>query len=128
MMSEYLKMHVEIEAANRSKYRAWRREEMGTRIAPAPWASYAGKEGTMKRIQFETTPDGNVLFSLDGTIRATVRVPEGASEDYGYLAMRQAILAAWNGTEELSFWYDGQEELLASDAGDGEPEIDIEAE
>ena len=80
----------------------------------------------MKRIQFEASPDGNVLRSLDGTIRATVRVPEGASEDYGYLSMKRAILAAWQGDEELTFWYDGQEQFLAPDAKDGEPEVEIE--
>ena len=79
-----------------------------------------------KKLQFEATPAGNALHTLDGTIRATVAVPEGASEDYGYLAMKNAILAAYKGTEPLAFWYDGQEQYLAPDAADGEPDVYIE--
>lgn len=79
----------------------------------------------MKKIQFEAAPEGNMLFSLDGTIRATVPVPEGASDDYGYLAMKSAILTSYHGQEELSFWYDDQEQYLAPDATEGEPTVDI---
>ena len=82
----------------------------------------------MKKLQFEAYEDGNAMYSLDGTIRATVKVPEGASDDYGYLAMKAAILAAYHGSEELSFWYDGQEDKLAADAKDGEPEVYVEEE
>lgn len=80
----------------------------------------------MKKLQFDATPDGNTLHTLDNTIRATVQVPDGASEDYGYLAMKNAILAAYHGTEPLEFWYDGQEEHLAIDAFHGEPTVEIE--
>ena len=69
------------------------------------------------KILFEATPDGNALYSLDGTIRAICEVPEGASEDYGYLTMKTAILAAYTGDPAtLEFWYDGQEQYLAPDA------------
>lgn len=79
----------------------------------------------MKKLYFEACPDGNALFTADGTIRATVPVPSGASEDYGYLAMKTAILAAWRG-EPLAFWYDGQEHLLSPDAADGTPRVEID--
>lgn len=82
----------------------------------------------MTKLQFEAYEDGNTLYSLDGTIRATVKVPEGASDDYGYLAMKAAILKAYKGDEELAFWYDGQEQYLAADAKDGEPEVYVEEE
>ena len=71
----------------------------------------------MKKFQFEATPDGNALYSLDGTIRAIVRVPEGASDDYGYITMKRAILDAYHGNPaDLVFWYDGQEQYLDPDA------------
>lgn len=82
----------------------------------------------MKRIIFEAYEGGNTLHSEDMTIRATVKVPDGASEDYGYLAMKAAILKAYHGNETLSFWYDGQEQHLEADATGGEPEVYIEAE
>ena len=80
----------------------------------------------MKKLQFEATHEGNMLHTLDNAIRATVPVPEGASEDYGYLAMKDAILAAYHGTESLAFWYDGQEQYLEADAVEGEPVVEIE--
>jgi hypothetical protein len=82
----------------------------------------------MIKLQFDATPEGNILHTLDNAIRAIVPVPDGASDDYGYLAMKNAILAAYHGTEPLEFWYDGQEDLLAPDAADGEPEVEIEEE
>lgn len=82
----------------------------------------------MKKLQFEATPYGNVLHTLDNTIRACVEVPEGASDDYGYMAMKNAILKAYHGTEPLEFWYDGQEAFLNPDACEGEPIVEIETE
>lgn len=80
----------------------------------------------MKKLTFVATPEGNMLCTLDNTIRATIAVPEYASEDYGYLAMKNAILAAYHGSEELEFWYDGQEQYLEADAAEGEPVVEIE--
>lgn len=82
----------------------------------------------MKKFQFEATPDGNALYSLDGTIRAIVRVPEGASDDYGYLTMKRAILDAYHGNPaDLEFFYDGQEQYLAPDAATPcDVQLDIE--
>ena len=53
-----------------------------------------------------------------GELYAEIRVPENASEDYGYLTLKAEILrqAAENGIEGLTFPYDGQEQYLDEDA------------
>lgn len=60
---------------------------------------------------------------LHPDIYAEVEVPEGASEDYGYLALKQDILrqAFFAGIDrsQLAFWYDGQEDKLSPDASAG---------
>lgn len=84
------------------------------------------EEKTMLHLIFEATPDGNALYTADGRIRAIVPIPENASEDYGYMAMKSAILTAYHGAEKLSFWYDGQENLLDPDAYDGTPTVQID--
>lgn len=67
----------------------------------------------------------NYLISEDRRIYAECAVPDGASEDYGYLTMKQAILAA--GVSGLVFPYDGQESWLDADAAaDCEVYTDIE--
>ena len=86
----------------------------------------------IEKIQFEAGEgkhfDGVNLLrgEADGySIYAEVEVPEGASEDYGYLTMKRAILEK---LPELKadFWYDGQEEFLAEDAeADAEVYLDI---
>lgn len=72
------------------------------------------------KIQFEATPEGNALLTVDGAIRATCPVTDGASEDFGYLTLKAAILNAFKAhnipTDGLDFWYDGQEDALAPDA------------
>lgn len=55
----------------------------------------------------------NYMISDDGSVYAECPVPEGASEDYGYLTMKAAITAAG---VQADFWYDGQEDALAQDA------------
>lgn len=54
---------------------------------------------------------------------AEIPVPEGAEEDYGYLALKQDILRQASAqnipVEALSFWYDGQEDLLSPAARAG---------
>lgn len=72
-------------------------------------------------VQFDATPSGNCLHTLDGSINYTWRVPDGASEDFGYLTAKRQILNALllcgsPALNSLSFWYDGQEEHLAPDA------------
>jgi hypothetical protein len=54
---------------------------------------------------------------------AEVAVPEEASEDYGYLAMKKALLplALKHG---IGFAYDGQDDALAEDANDGDVYMD----
>ena len=82
------------------------------------------------KIQFETgtgkhfTDCVNFLVGeVDGYhIYAEVEVPEGASDDYGYIAMKKAILEHL----KVDFWYDGQEQYLAEDAeADAEVYLDI---
>lgn len=74
------------------------------------------------KIQFEAgegrnfSGAANYLISEDGSIYAECLVPEGASEDYGYLTMKQAILDSYTGRDSLIFWYDGQEQHLNPDA------------
>lgn len=78
---------------------------------------------TMK-IQFEAGPSGNILAGESDSLRVfcEIEVPEDASEDYGYLTMKAAILAELTEEERkaVSFWYDGQEQYLAEDAAAGE--------
>lgn len=84
-------------------------------------------------VQFEACDTGNMLFAdYDGIrIRATVKVPEGASEDYGYLTLKNAVVKELteHGVAIPEFWYDGQEDRLNEDAAAGtiyETDIDIE--
>lgn len=62
----------------------------------------------------------NFLISEDRSLYAECSVPEGASDDYGYLEMKDALIdavkAAGGDPDELEFWYDGQEQYLAADA------------
>ena len=82
--------------------------------------------------QFEAAENGNILWGQaeDGfKITASVEVPEDASEDYGYLTMKSAIMTELDlreiDTEEISFWYDGQEQYLNEDA-DAEADVLID--
>lgn len=84
------------------------------------------------RFQFEASEDGNVLWGqLDDGFRitATVEVPDGASEDYGYITMKNAIVNEITARElaiDAVFQYDGQEQFLADDAkADAVVEIDV---
>ncbi len=84
--------------------------------------------------QFEAAGHENILWGQadDGfKITASVTVPEGASEDYGYLAMKSAIMMELDmraiDTEYIDFQYDGQEDGLADDAdADADVLLDIE--
>ena len=85
------------------------------------------------RFQFEADGDGNTLWGQadDGfKITASVKVPDGASEDYGYLTMKNVILDELDfreiSTDEVTFQYDGQEQFLAEDAfADTDVTLDI---
>ncbi len=78
------------------------------------------------KVQFEAGTgrffEGGVNFLLgeseDLTVYAEVEVPEGASEDYGYLTMKKEILSELSEEEKakVQFQYDGQEQYLADDA------------
>lgn len=83
----------------------------------------------MKRITFEAGTGRhfkggvNFLWYEDENIRiyAECPVPEGASEDYGYLTLKKAV-EEWledNGRKAPApFWYDGQESYLEQDASE----------
>lgn len=53
-------------------------------------------------------------------IYAECAAPDGASDEYGYLTMKAALIKAYKAAggdpEALEFWYDGQEQYLAPDA------------
>lgn len=76
------------------------------------------------RIQFEagTSRHGdygvNFMTSEDRSLYAEVKVPEGASDDYGYIALKNEIArqAEAQGITGITYWYDGQEQYLESDA------------
>lgn len=95
------------------------------------------KDGKMYKMQFEATENGNALYLFRESanipvIMAEVEVPEGASEDYGYLTMKEAILAHKDQIpadifESLVFQYDGQEQYLAADAA-AECEVNLTIE
>ena len=69
----------------------------------------------------------NFMQTADKTVYAEIRVPEGASEDYGYLKLREAIADHYVERKPLEFWYDGQEDKLSSDASvDGEVYVESE--
>ncbi len=84
----------------------------------------------MMKMQFEATADGNMLWGEDENVKtiATVAVPERASSDYGYLAMKRAIIDKIGSyADSISFPYDGSQEwYLNWDAVDGEPEVEVE--
>lgn len=90
------------------------------------------EEETMKKyfIQFESGEGRDVsgavnyLVCLDNPdLYAEIPVPDGASDDYGYLALKDQILdqaaAAGIDRSALEFWYDGQEQYLSQDASAG---------
>lgn len=90
------------------------------------------EEETMKKyfIQFESGEGRDVsgavnyLVCLDHPdLYAEIAVPDGASDDYGYLALKDQIIdqatAAGIDRSALEFWYDGQEDKLAPDASAG---------
>ena len=63
----------------------------------------------------------NALFSWDKSIYAECPVPEGASDEYGYLTMKKAIIeemeARGMDTSEVEWFYvEGIEDMLEDDA------------
>lgn len=56
----------------------------------------------------------------DIILYAETEVPDGASDDYGYMSLKESIIeqakAAGLDPSMLHFWYDGQEQYLADDA------------
>ena len=83
----------------------------------------------MKRLQFEAGTGkvfGSVNFLHCDDVYAEIEVPAGASEDYGYLTLKENILQAipW---ERCCFPYDGQEQHLSPDAAaDGDVYLEFE--
>ena len=82
---------------------------------------------TIHDVQFEAGQGRHVSGGVNYLIcpdipdlYAEVPVPEGASEDYGYLTLKSMILKQAQElgirSDSLRFWYDGQEQFLADDA------------
>lgn len=72
-----------------------------------------------------------IWYREDGySLYAEIQVPEGASDDYGYLTLKQAILKALEEkgiSTDIEFWYDGQEQFLDPDAAaDGDVFCEVE--
>lgn len=89
------------------------------------------KEEKKMMVQFEAGNGVNYLKgeSKDLSVYAECEVPEDASDDYGYITMRDAILEKLTEDEKktITFWYDGQEQYLAEDAkADCDVDVDIE--
>lgn len=83
------------------------------------------------KMQFEAFEGGNVLWGEDDhvRIRATVEVPNGASEDYGYLALKEAVIELVAGyADNIIFPYDYVEDRLEEDAREGGADLGIEAQ
>ena len=86
------------------------------------------KKGEAKmKVQFEagisrhSSECVNYLICLeDEQLYAETVVPDNASDDYGYLALKQEIIRqateAGINPDSLEFWYDGQEDKLEPDA------------
>lgn len=91
----------------------------------------AEEEKSMK-MQFEAGEGrhfgGEVNYIFGNGVYAEIEVPEGASEDYGYLTMKQAIMKRCPDLN-AEWQYDGQEQFLAPDAAaDADVYVDIEEE
>lgn len=78
------------------------------------------------KIQFMAGENGNYFEGENEEIRifAEIEVPEGASEDYGYLDLKDAVVERLTemgiGLDGIEFQYDGQEQFLEEDARTGE--------
>lgn len=77
------------------------------------------------KLQFMTGEGVNYLIGEDGDTRiyAEIALPAGEfSDDFGYMVLKAAVLKAVDAAGVvggLSFWYDGQESFLESDANAG---------
>lgn len=81
---------------------------------------YEKKKEKHLKLQFEAGDGVNYLKgdSKYLSIYAECKVPADASEDFGYITMKNAVLSMLTEeeTEVVSFWYDGQEKNLSEDA------------
>lgn len=98
------------------------------------------EEKTMKKITFTADGTCNIMHDEDMILYAETTLPEDiideygertspVSEDYGYMALKAAIIALAKDhgidPDSLSFWYDGQEQHLSDDA---HAECDVRAD
>lgn len=67
-----------------------------------------------EKMQFEA--GSGVNFIRGNGYYAEIEIPEGASEDYGYLTMKAALIDKYPETAGFEWWYDGQEDRLEADA------------
>lgn len=90
------------------------------------------------RIQFEASPEGNILICVGGLrpiIYACVPVPDGASDDYGYKTMKQAIVDTMTQhgysasiIDSMIEWWYSDGDLLEADAAEGTAAVEIDWE
>ena len=88
------------------------------------------------KIQFEAgvSHDGrgvNFMLTPSREFYAEVEVPEGASDDYGYFALKAAMtqLLKEHGVEDVEWWYDEASEAnLAPDAHEGTATVEYAGE
>lgn len=83
------------------------------------------------KFQFEATEDGNMLWAENDVIKvvATCEVPENASEDYGYMKLKNTIIKSIHGRNcgMIFFPYDEEEDKLADDSR-ADVDVDIRIE
>lgn len=92
----------------------------------------------MKEIQFFSgegryfTGGVNYLISDDKTIYAECAVPEGATDDYGYLTMKKGIINTLGlrgvGTDDIEWFYDDDRYLEEDADAECEVFLDIDIE
>lgn len=83
------------------------------------------------KMYFEADATGNYLHNEDNSIVARCDVPEGASEDYGYTTMKNAIIKALEAADieiDIEWWYGEADQLEADAEADCEVDVDIDIE
>ncbi len=84
------------------------------------------------KMQFEAGADGNYLYDVEERrIVAHCEVPENASEDYGYLTMKEAIIKALvdaGKSVEIEWWYTENDKLEEDASAECEVEVELDFE
>lgn len=107
---------------------------MGETLSPPGVAEERGKEMKMQFEAGEGRKFEGVNFLLgendDLRIYGEIEIPEGCSDDFGYITLKNAIVKALEekGIDtEIEWQYDGQEQFLEPDANaEGRVFVEIE--